>query len=94
MEDFCKDHDAVLISPVSVNAERIIQVGQSGDLELVSTEEMRGLKTRAMNACTFCNMERKGVECCHHSLDVLVTNPRFHDDPNTEKTRVSTLLYS
>ena len=68
MEDFCKDHDAVLISPVSANAERIIQVGQSGELELVSTEEMRGLKTRAMNACTFCNMERKGVECCHGGL--------------------------
>ena len=61
-EKFCEDHDAVLISPVSAMAERIIQV------ELLPTKEMRGLKTRAMNSCTFCNMEKKGVECCHGGL--------------------------
>ena len=77
----------------------------SGKLELLPTKDMKGLKTRAMNSCTYCNMERKGGECCHgglkqykflahthHSLDVLATNPCFHDDPNTEKTWVSSTL--
>ena len=58
LEKFCKDHDAVLISPVGV----------SGKLELLPTKEMKGLKTRAMNSCTYCNMERKGGECCHGGL--------------------------
>ena len=68
LEKFCKEHDAVLISPVSRDSEYIIQFGASGKLELTSIEEMPGLKTRAMNACTFCNMSRKAVEQCHAGL--------------------------
>ena len=67
LEKFCDDHDAVLISPVSSTTECIIQV-VSDKLELVPTEGLRGLKTRAMNASTYCNMERKGVEQCHGGL--------------------------
>ena len=68
MEEFCADHDAVLVPPVNETAEHIIQVGESGFLELLPTKGMRGLKTRAMNSRTYCNMERKGVECGHGGM--------------------------
>ena len=46
-------------------ADEILQVGPSGKLEMVSTKDMVGLKTRAMNARCYCGMLRKGVECMH-----------------------------
>ena len=68
LEEFCADHDAVLVPPVNETAEHIIQVGESGFLELLPTKGMRGLKTRAMNSRTYCNMERKGVEQAHGGM--------------------------
>lgn len=68
LEKFCKEHDVVLISPVSQDTEEIIQFGESGKLELTSVEGMPGFKTRAMNSSTVCNMSRKAVEQCHAGL--------------------------
>lgn len=68
LEDFCKEHDAVLISPVSKDTDHILQFGESRKLELTSVEEMKGLKTRCMNASCFCNMSRKAVEQCHAAI--------------------------
>ena len=68
LEEFCKEHDVVLISPVSKDTDHIIQFGESGKLELTSVEEIKGLKTRSMNASAFCNMERKAVEQCHAAI--------------------------
>ena len=65
MPEFCKDNDAVLIYPVNDTDDEILQVGPSGKLEMVSTKDMVGLKTRAMNSRCFCGMLRKGVECMH-----------------------------
>ena len=68
LEDFCKEHDAVLISPVSKDTDHILQFGESRKLELTSVEEIKGLKTRCMNASCFCNMSRKAVEQCHAGI--------------------------
>ena len=65
MPEFSKDNDAVLIYPVNETEDEILQVGPSGKLEMVSTKDMVGLKTRAMNARCFCGMLRKGIECMH-----------------------------
>ena len=65
LPEFCKENDAVFIYPVNQKADEILQVGPSGKLEMVSTKDMVGLKTRAMNARCYCGMLRKGVECMH-----------------------------
>lgn len=61
ISEWCPENDIVLITPVTEKSDRILQVGPTGQLELISTDGLVGLKTRAMNARCFCGMIRKGI---------------------------------
>ena len=68
LRDFAKENNAVLLAPFDEESEKILQVGKSGKLEFVSTKDMIGALTRAMNSKCYCGMLRKGVECMHCAL--------------------------
>ena len=60
LRNFCEDYGAVLISPVTEEDSRIVQVGPDGRYELMDTEGMIGSRTRAKNSRCLLGMGRKG----------------------------------